>query len=320
MNFCEKTTARFNSSNKQNQIKYFVYTPKSVKNGKQPKGMLQLVHGMAEHIERYEPYIDFLTSKGYLVYGDNHLGHKGSVTCDEDLGYFADRDGWKYLIEDEVQLTQIMKEKYPDLPVYLYGHSMGSFITRLYMVQYAALIDGVIISGTAGKNRGVPVLISLTKFLSKMRGIRYRSNLVNQLMFGPFNSKYKEVHTGFDWLTQDAEIVHQYVEDPYGGFTFTYGGFYDLQMLLQQVTADTWYNKIPVQLPMLIISGEQDPVGNWGKGIKEIDQKIKQLSCQDYEMRLFPNMRHEIHNELEKQQVWDYVVSWLDNRCKAEEN
>ncbi len=303
-----KKTGYFPSSNGTNEIKYFIYEPEDI----EPKAMIQLVHGMEEHVERYEPYFEYLTGKGYLVYGDNHLGHKGSVFDDEDLGYFAHRDGWKSLVKDEHRLTKIMKKAHPELPLFIYGHSMGSFITRVYITKYRQDIDGAIISGTSGSNPALKAGRRFTELVYRLRGERHKSKLVTALMFGSYNSKYKTACDHYAWLTRDESVVKAYHEDEYCGFGFTTSAYLDLMSLLDYVTQDEWYNRVPDDLPLLFIGGSMDPVGGWGDGYLEIDEKFSHQQMEDITVKLYPDMRHELHNEIGKEQVWSDVNWWIN--------
>lgn len=305
-----KETGTFLSSNKSSTVTYFIYKPEG-----EIKAMIQVVHGMAEYIERYEPYFEFLTKKGFLVFGDDHIGHKGSVKNDEELGYFAPKDGWKCMVKDEEILTRIIKEKYPEIPVFLYGHSMGSFISRAYITKYADLLDGVILSGSAGSNSALGMGRFITKIIYTFKGETYRSPFLDKLMFGSYNKQFENPRNSFDWLSRDEKVVDAYIDDKYCGFLFTTSGYIDLENLLGFITSDSWYEKVPVELPILFISGAMDPVGGWGKGMEEIDEKMKKVQRKDYEMKVFPEMRHELHNEIGKEEVWDYVSQWIEKRC-----
>ena len=303
----QKEQFQFLSSNNVNQVHAFVYRPE-----REIRALVQLVHGMCEHLERYEPYIAYLTKQGFLVYGDNHLGHKYTASIEQDLGYFAPENGWQCLVEDEHTLNGILKEKYPNLPVFLYGHSMGSFVARAYTAKYGTELTGVIFSGTAGSNKALGMGKAFTKFVKACKGERHYSPTITFLMFGSYNKKYKNPRTAYDWLTRDEEVVNAYLEDPYCGFMFTTSGYLDLINLLEYVTGDSWYQELPKTLPMFFIGGTMDPVGNWGAGYYEIDEKMAALGCTDYSMKLYKDMRHELHNEIGKEQVWQDVTDWFN--------
>ena len=305
----QKKEGSFASSNGVNEIQYFIYEPEG-----ETKAMIQLVHGMCEYIERYEPYIEFLTEKGLLVYGDNHLGHKGSVRGPQDMGFFAEEDGWTCLVKDEYRLTKIMKEAYPGLPLFLYGHSMGSFISRAYVTSHADELQGLILSGTAGSNSALSMGMKLAGFVKRLRGERSQSALLSMMMFGSYNKRYKDAKSAYAWLTRDEKVVEAYEADPYCGFTFSTSGYLDLMKLLEFVTSDDWYRKVPADLPIYVVSGSMDPVGGWGDGINEVSAKLKQTERADCTVKLYKDMRHEIHNEIGKEVVWNDIAGWIADR------
>ncbi|MEG1458201.1 MAG: alpha/beta hydrolase [Acetivibrio sp.] len=294
------------SSNDTNIVTYFIYKPKNI-----PKAILQISHGMCEYVERYEPFIDFMTGNDILVCGNDHIGHKNSVASKEDLGYFASKDGWTFLPKDVAQLTKSIKKFYPDLPVFLFGHSMGSFIARAYIAQFGSLVDGVILCGTSGSNPVLGIGKFIISMVKKFKGERYRSKFLDHLMFGQYNRKYAKVRTEKDWLTKDEAIVDAYLKDEYCTFLFTTSGFYDLSMLLGYVSSKIWYDSVPKDLPLYLISGDMDPVGNWGKGIEEVQENLKKENLKDFSCKLYPNYRHELLNEQNKEVVYEDILNWL---------
>ncbi len=306
-----KTTGTFTSTNGINQIRYYVYQPEG-----DIRGIMQISHGMCEYIERYEPHIEFFTSQGILVCGNDHLGHKGSVKSDDDLGYMGSKDGWKMMYQDVHQLTLIMKQEYPEVPYVLFGHSMGSFIARAVIGNYGKEYDGAIICGTGGTNKMIGMGLKMIHFIRKIKGERTRSNLLKKLSFGNYNSKYNKARTEYDWLTNNEAVVDTYMKDKYCMFDFTAAGYEDLLSVLNYVSQDSWYDSIPEELPLLLISGAMDPVGDWGNGIKEVDQRLKQRAHKEYSMKLYDNLRHEILNENEKErnEVYQDILSFLNKR------
>ncbi len=304
-----KETRYFNSSNEHSKIAYYIYKPLN-----EPRAILQISHGMCEYIERYESFIDFLTSYDILVCGNDHLGHKNSADCKEKLGYFASSDGWKCLAKDLASMTKIIKKQYPNIPTFLFGHSMGSFVARVYITKYSHLIDGVIICGTSGSNPLVDIGKLAITTIKKIKGDFYRSKLINFLMFGAYNSKYKNVKTTHDWLTRDSSIIDTFLRDDYCTFIFTASAFHDLVMLLKVVSSKNWYDAVPKKLPFYLISGDMDPVGNWGKGIEEVKTKLEKKNLEDFSSKFYKNYRHEILNEMDKEVVYKDILNWLNQR------
>lgn len=277
------------------------------------RGVIQIAHGMAEHHERYEDFIEFLNNNGFVVYINDHLGHGKSVTSNNELGYFGKEAGYKYLIKDMKKLSKIAKEENPDLPFILFGHSMGSMLARLYTENYGNLLDGVIYCGTTGPNSAAGIGIALTKTISKLKGDHYRSELINKLAFGTYNSKFKPQRTSFDWLTTDNDIVDKYLADPYCGFLFTANGYRDLMTLISVISRPDWYTSVPLNLPIYIISGTDDPVGAYGKGVKTVYDGLYDSKHDNVSMTLYDGMRHEILNEAEKEKVYNDILKWIES-------
>lgn len=275
-----------------------------------PKGIVQLAHGMAEHIDRYRDFADFLCAAGYIFAANDHAGHGRSLKDDAHKGYFAAENGWTAVVEDMRSLRAVLKAEYPDIPYILMGHSMGSFLARTYAARYPAEIDALIISGTSGKN---PVL-GIAKWLAsremKKHGAMAPSVLLDKLAFGSYNKQFKPARTGFDWLTTVESIVDAYVADPLCGFPFTAAGFKDLFDGLGEVSEPTWAGKVP-KVPILIFSGDQDPVGANGKGVKEVANALVK-SGHTVELNLYPGCRHEMLNESCKGKVYEDILNFLN--------
>lgn len=282
-----------------------------------PTAIFQIAHGMAEHGERYADFAAYLCSKGFAVVADDHIGHGKSVKTDEDLGYFGESGGWNAFVEDERAVTELMKKEYPDTPVIFFGHSMGSFIAREYLRRYGddEAIKGGIICGTSGKNPASAIAIQLAGTIAKAKGSRHRSEFINKMAFGAYNKKF-EGATAFDWLTSDKEHVQKYIDDKYCGYLFTAAGYRDLFTILTVVTGKEWFKAMPKALPLLIIAGEDDPVGNYGKGIKQFYNDLKLAGVNDVVLKLYPGMRHEILNERKYKTVYEDVAVWALGKIK----
>ncbi len=282
-----------------------------------PKAIFQIVHGMAEHGERYEDFAKYLCNEGFAVLVDDHVGHGKSVKSDDDLGYFGETNGWDALVEDERALTELIKAENPDIPIIFFGHSMGSFIAREYARRYGKdeRIKAVVFCGSSGKNPAAAIAISLADAIAKIKGSKHRSNFINKMAFGPYNKK-TENRTPFDWLTTDKTEVDKYVADKYCGYLFTAKGYKDLFTILNTVSGKDWYDSIYENLPILLVAGEDDPVGNYGKGIKQIYNDLVGTGKKDVTIKLFPGMRHEILNETDRAQVYEYITSWALSKIK----
>ena len=284
------------------------------------KALFQITHGMAEHGERYEDFAKHLCEKGFAVIVNDHIGHGKSVKSDADLGYFGDKDGWNSLVEDERNITLFMEKEYPDIPLIYFGHSMGSFIGREYIRRYAKVdkrIKGAIICGTGGKNPVINIAIALANTIAKAKGSRHRSEFINKLAFGAYNKQIPAAATPFDWLSTDKAQVDKYIADKYCGFLFTAAGYRDLFVLLKTVSAEDWFDGIPTTLPILLTSGQDDPVGEYGKGVRWVYNGLRERGIYDLTLKLYPGMRHEILNETENKKVYEDMSSWALSKIAA---
>lgn len=277
-----------------------------------PKAALQIVHGMSEYVDRYDEFARYMTDHGYVVYGDDHLGHGRSVTDMDELGYFGEQHGAVYLVEDEWRTFDLMHKRFPDLPVFMLGHSMGSFIARAWASRYGDLLEGLIIMGTAGYNP----LGDVAKFIAAAEGRRYgkhyRSKLINWLAFGSYNDKFKDENDIYSWLGRNKDIRDKYAKDPYCNFMFTIAGFETLSEILKAVSSRNWAKLVPEKLPILMVSGEMDPVGNYGKGVHEVYGWLEATGHKDLKMKLYAGMRHEILNENNHSTVFFDLLKWTN--------
>lgn len=279
---------------------------------KEVKAVLQIAHGMAEHLERYEAFAEVLCENGIAVYINDHLGHGKSVKNDDELGYFGEKAGWKNFIADCYRLTRIAKDENPGKPFIFFGHSMGSFVARAYSLEYANDIDGAIYCGTAGPNPAAGMGSLIAAAIGKIKGDHYRTKLVDKIAFGAYNNKFEQ-RTPFDWLSRDQFQVDKYVADKYCGFLFTAYGYRDLTSLLGFVSGKKWFESLDKELPVLIISGAMDPVGNFSKGIDQVCEKLEAAGKKNFKKILYPDGRHEILNESALfDKVCEDVIEWIE--------
>lgn len=274
-------------------------------------GVIQISHGMIDHIGRYFRLAEYFCARGFVVAGGDHLGHGKSAPCPEDLGFFASRDGYEKLIDDVYGMNRLLREEYPDKPIILLGHSMGSFVARLYAVKYPDSIDGIIIHGTSGPNPLLPMgkaVIALTKLL---RGERHRSKLVTALAFGSYNSHYPKSEGESAWLTRAVELVEDRKTDPYTTYIFTVSAFGDLFKLIGKCNEREWYRLYPKSLPTLVMSGEDDPVGNYGKGVMTVYRGLESAGLENLSLKLYPGARHELFNETNRAEVFADIQEWI---------
>ena len=276
------------------------------------KGVLQIIHGMAEHLERYEPFAEYMTGKGFVVTGEEHLGHGHSVSATGHLGYFCAQDPATVVVRDVHRLKKMTQELYPELPYVVLGHSMGSFILRNYLCRYGSGIHAAIIMGTGMLPKA---LVKTSAILAGVQrvffGGRHKAKLINQLAFGAYNKKIPNAKTKNDWLTRDAAIVERYEQDPLCGFLFSVNGFQTLFELILRLYKPENLAKIPKDLPIFIVSGDQDPVGEYGIGPEKARQSLVAAGLVDISIKLYENDRHEILNELDRDQVNEDIYSWI---------
>ena len=307
----EKRT--FLSSDGITDVAYYVYKPKSG----DVKGIIQLCHGMCEYLLRYEHLARTLCKKGFIFCGNDHLGHGYTAECDEDLGFTAEGGGGAFLVKDARTLTEIMKIDYPSLPVVLMGHSMGSFVARLYIEHYSDEIDAAIIVGTGGPEAPAALGKKLAQIIIVKEGERARSALLDKLAFGSYNKKFKKETVPHAWLTRDEEVRERYNEDKFCNYKFTARGFYDLFDMLEAVSKKSWAKKIRSDLPILIMSGDKDPVGNYGKGVRKVYDRLADAGMEDVTLRLYVDCRHELFNELNKEVVIKNTVDWIEEKLPS---
>lgn len=283
-----------------------------------PKAVLQISHGMVEYIGRYDEFAEYLCEKGFYVVGQDHLGHGRSVSGEGGHGYFHKEKGNEYVVGDIHKLRQRTKEIYPDIPYFLLGHSMGSFLTRQYIQMHGSGLSGVIIMGT-GYHGAFELQMGrlLCRAIAAVKGDRYRSRLVNNLAFGGYNRKFRPARTEVDWLTKDTEIVDRYQKDPWCTFLFTVNAYYHMFTGMLQLTKKQNVEKIPKKLPILFVAGADDPVGNFGKGVDKVYRQYKRVGIKDVSLKLYPGDRHEILNETDRQQVYEDIGEWLEKFLKG---
>lgn len=304
--FLKKEELYYNSADGITKIYATLWIPDEI------KMVFQIAHGMVEHIERYDDFAKFLNSFGILVLGNDHLGHGNSINSKEDFGYFSEENGNKNVIEDMYSLTKIAKERYKNVPYVFLGHSMGSYLLRQYLCQYGQELDASIIMGAGDE----PLLklkggMAIIEKIASKKGWRYRSKIIDKAIFGGFNKKFEPAKTSKDWLSKDENTVNQYILDEKCNFIFTLNAYYNLLYGINKLCDDNYLNNMPKNLPILLIAGEDDPVGNFGKGIHNIFKKYKSIGMQFVEIKLYPNLRHEILNEIEKEVVYNDILQWL---------
>lgn len=287
---------------------------------KKPKAVLQIVHGMAEHIERYEDFALFLNQHDIAVIGHDHLGHGYSVSKNEaKYGYFAEKDAVQKLVDDAEKITNIMEKGFHHIPHFILGHSMGSFIIRNYLQKTDHFFEGAVFMGTGGTRKEIQLVLPLLEWLDKEQGEKI-SHQINQLAFGHYRHFFPENHSEFDWLSKNQENVDRFLEDPLSGFVFTNNGFYTLFQLIEGATESGWASRLNPSQNYLVVSGEQDPVGQMGKGPKEVAEQLNEANVKSTMLLLYQHLRHEILNEKEKSIVYLDLLSWIERMMESRKN
>lgn len=277
------------------------------------KGVVQIAHGMGEHIGRYEEFAKYLGDHGYIVYGNDHRGHGRTGEIANQRGYFSDQHGWEKVVSDMAHLTNIIRKNHPHLPIFLFGHSMGSLLSRDYIMRYGDRVKGVILSGTSG-SLGIRGMFGqmFVRLEMKIKGPKAPSPLMYKLSFEAFNDPFEPAKTHFDWLSRDEEEVDKYIKDPLCGGVFTTSFFHDLIKGTRKVNAQQNINKVSKELPIYIFSGEMDPVGNYSKGVLEVYNQYKKADIKDVSIKIYANGRHEMLNEINKYEVYKDILNWIE--------
>ncbi len=280
-----------------------------------PKAVLQIVHGIAEYVHRYNDFAEFLAEKGIAVVGEDHLGHGKSVSEGAPHIYFAEEDGWNKAVSDIHSLREICGEKFSGVPYFMMGHSMGSFLARTYLIKYPGDVDGAIIMGTG--QQGTAIISAgkvVEKILEKTVGTKKTSKIVMELTLGGYAKKIKNARTFFDWLSVNEENVDRYIADPMCGEDITVGLFRDMLYGMDFIRKQENVDKMDVSKPVLFIAGEKDPIGDFGKGVKAAFATFDKAGVKDLSCKLYPELRHEILNEDCRQKVYKYIYDWLLER------
>lgn len=309
----------FLSKDKKTNIHAVIYENAGVD---RPKAVVQIIHGMTEYIGRYDRFARRLLDQGFVVTGHDHLGHGKSVNDWGDYGYFSE-DSNRTLIKDMHQLRINLSKRYPGIPYFMIGHSMGSYLLREYLADYGEGLAGAVIMGTG---YAMPAMASFgiltTKIMAAFRGWHYRSFLVQGLTYGPAYRSYSLTGTDIkrNWLTKDLKAAKDFWDDPLCGFLFTLNGHRGLFQTVRASCLRENAEKIPKSLPLLLVSGEEDPVGDLGKGVRKSYKLYKDIGIKNVKIKLYPGDRHEILNECDRDQVEKDIINWLEfNRDRLDD-
>ena len=305
----------FPSADKETTVHACIWRPEC-----EVRGVVQIIHGMAEYAERYAPFAKFLNAHGFLVCADDHLGHGKSVKSLEDLGWFNKQRSTDIVIADIRALQLEVKKQTEGLPYFILGHSMGSFFCRKYISLYGKDFDGAVIMGSGFKSK---TTLNSALFLVRLNalfcGWRNRSNFIKNLAFGSYNKKFKPVRTENDWLSENPENVDAYEADELCGVPFTNNGYAILFGIIKQACSSKTIKAVPKNLPVYFVAGADDPVGDYGKGVIKAKDKFVKAGIKDVSLTLYENSRHEILNDNCKERVYEDVLKFI-NGCIGKHN
>lgn len=285
-----------------------------------PTAVLQISHGICEHLERYDAFARFLADKGILVVANDHLGHGRTAKTAEDRGVFAQRDGWNCVVDDIERLRQKTAAEYPGFPYFLLGHSMGSFLARTYLIRYPNNLTGALISGTGQQKRMlVAAGIVFTAIVRALHGWRYRSKTVQHMAFGNYNHSFEPKRTASDWLTRDTKIIDGHLKDELCGFMPSVGLYHDMMCGIRFVSSGRNLRKMDVDMPVFFFSGTLDPVGEETRGVLRAVSGFYRAGCRDVTVKLYPEGRHEMLNETNRADVYQDVLHWMRGKLNNAE-
>ena len=278
------------------------------------RAVLQICHGMVEYIRRYDEFAQFLCGEGYYVVGNDHLGHGKSIQAKSEYGFFNEKYGNACVLGDMHTLRQRTEKKYPGVPYFMLGHSMGSSLLRQYIQMYGNGLSGAVLMGTVADHKKAALLFGkrLCRVMAAFRGWHYRSKMVDNLVLGAYNKKFKPARTRADWITSDNENLDMYVADPLCSFMSTVNAYYNVFSGMIGIQRKESVYMIPKGLPVLFVSGADDPVGEFGKGVCKIYEKYRAAGIRDVTLRLYTGDRHEILNETDRDQVYKDLLGWFE--------
>ncbi len=277
----------------------------------EPRAVLVIAHGMAEHSGRYDPFARFMAEHGFAVYMNDHAGHGRSAQI---KGHFADKDGWECVVRDLHALACQAGERHPGLPVFLMGHSMGSFLSRSYIARYGQELKGCVLCGTMGKNPAVPAGKAMASLQARIMGPRSTGKKLNQLATTGYNKRIANPVNASAWLSTDDQVCRDFEADPLSNFPFTAAGYRDLFTGLSEISSPSWARRVPQELPVFLVAGDQDPVGQYGEGPRQVAEMLRAAGVRDVRLKLYPGMRHEILNENGKEEPCQDILDWLAQR------
>lgn len=299
----QKFTGTYRSSDSINRIHYYIYEPET-----DLRAILQIVHDFGDFIERNENLIRFFTDHGIMVCGCDHIGH-GRSSEKKDYGYFGEKNGWVYLIKNTKKLTHYMKREYPDTPYFIYGHGMGSLIVRMECIHENG-INGVILSGTIGKQKYCRRKLLFAALLKRIQGAEHRSNYLQKDIEKNLNHRFLRENDTYAWIAADEGTRREYARIYSEHLPVTVAAYEDILKMLALVSTKKWYRSVNTEIPILLIGGREDPLGNFGKGVEEVHRRLED-TCHRTELHLYDGMRHNICDEERRDKVYTDILQWM---------
>ena len=291
-----------------------IYAKKCIPDS-QPRAIIQIAHGIVEKIDRYDDFMMYLSQQGFLVGGNDHLGHGKSVQKSEERGFFALKNGWNYVVEDMVRLHDRISAEYPGIPYIMFGHSMGSFLTRTYMIDHPDKYDYAILSGTGHQGAAlVNAGLAAASLLCKIKGVKSDGKMLNDVAFGSYLDKIENPRTAYDWLSRDVAKVDEYIADPDCGYICTASVYRDMMSGIKYITNAANIKRMAKEKPVYFMSGAEDPVGEYGKGVERAYKAFCKAGLHDVTIRLYPEGRHEMLNETNRADVYADILKWINEK------
>lgn len=314
----ERATLGFSSKDGRSQIKGLLWQPAGT-TASSPRAIVQIVHGMTEYVGRYDEFARFLAAQGFVVCGHDHIGHGKSVPSREDWGHMPAREGEDILVDDVDELRRLVSARFArSVPYFIFGHSMGSFITRVYLTRYAEGLAGAVLCGTGNKSLAVSKAGNLlARAIARRKGERAISPFLHSMADGAYSKAIPDARTPFDWLSADEANVDAFIADEACGFPFTVGAYAALTALTRDAARLDLASRIPHDLPLLFIAGAHDPVGDNGEGVRAAAELVRTAGVKSVDVVLYEGMRHEILNEAGRERVYADVLTWLGAHLNA---
>jgi alpha-beta hydrolase superfamily lysophospholipase len=305
-----KKENQFMSKDGKTMIHYTIWYPENCF-----KGIIQLTHGMTEYMKNYEEFAQFLCKNDFLVIGQDQLGHGHSIQRIEELGYFSKRDSIDILVDDMYTVMEKAKLEYPNLPYFLFGHSFGSFLARIFSGMHGNELNGLILTGTGNANpKSIKSALRLVRAIRITKKANHRSKLVLKTIFGPYSKRIENPKNGCEWLSRDEKSIIEYLEDPLNNFVYTLNGFYTILYAALKMQEKEIFSNTPKNLPIFMISGSEDPVGDYGKKILEVYDLYKAHKIEDVTVKIYQGARHNVLTEINRRQVMEDCMTWIMER------